>query len=54
VGADEWVDITVWDDEAAADAAIVRSTETSGYFELIDRILGQERGMTIPEDSGRG
>jgi quinol monooxygenase YgiN len=54
VGAGEWVDITVWDDEAAADAAMVRSSETSGYFELIDRILGQERGMTIPEDSGAG
>jgi hypothetical protein len=52
VADDEWIDITVWDNDADADAAIIASPGTSGFFQLTDRILGQERGRTIVDDSG--
>ena len=51
VADDEWIDITVWDSDTDADSAIVRFPGTSGFFQLTDRILGQERGRTVVEDS---
>jgi hypothetical protein len=52
LGEDEWIDITIWETEAAADAAIVRVSAMTGFFGLIDRILGQERGTTISDRPG--
>jgi hypothetical protein len=54
LGEDEWIDITIWETETAADAAIIRVSATSAFFGLIDRILGQERGTTVPDPDRSG
>ena len=43
----EWIDLTVWETEADADAAIIHQAATSGFFGLVDGILGQERGTLV-------
>jgi hypothetical protein len=47
VADDEWIDITVWDNDAAADAAIISAQGESGFYQLTDGILGQERGTVV-------
>jgi quinol monooxygenase YgiN len=48
IGEDDWLDLAVWDNEAACDAALrIPRTATVIFLELIDEVLGQERGTVI-------
>ena len=47
VGDQEWIDLTIWETEADANAAMVHEHTSSSFFGLIEGILGQERGTLV-------
>jgi hypothetical protein len=47
VSDEEWIELTGWDTDEDADAAIVYTSKVTSYLGLVEGILGQERGTLL-------
>jgi hypothetical protein len=48
IDARDWLDVSVWESEAACEAALVgASSPTATFLGLVDEVLGQERGTVV-------